>query len=491
MPVQKKFVSKTATEGNIPKKKSFSSVITHKLKPGLPKYSFDKSNPITENKNSNRNSAGLTAPATTGRYIIIYKPEVIGNPGSVKKSLLKSAGIRNFASTSDFSDGAIGAEILGSNTAIHFENLGMALISSEDEAVSLSQSISDANSPILAIEPEYIAYPTEGNDLSEYLRGYRDAINTFWESFHKESGSLFLPNTIEARGPIFKDTDLITWGLQATKADTSKYTGRGIKIAVLDTGFDLNHPDFHGRTIVTKSFSGLPVNDIHGHGTHCIGVACGPRNPISGVRRYGIAYEAEIYVGKVFDNGVPRPSAPTGNVIAGLEWALTQNCHIASLSLGVPINAPIKQYESPLRRALNAGLLVVAAAGNNAVRPDNSGFVEPPANSDSVMAVGAINQTLAIASFSARSSKITGEGGKVNISAPGTGIFSSFPTGSGGHAFLDGTSMATPHVAGIAALWAEAKGERGPALWSRVVQTTNPLSLSSEDVGSGLVQAPQ
>jgi subtilisin family serine protease len=170
---------------------------------------------------------------------------------------------------------------------------------------------------------------------------------------------------------------------------------------------------------------------------------------------------------------------------------MTQECHVASLSLGVAINSPIEQYKSPMRRALNAGLLIVAAAGNNASRPGNLGFVEPPANSDSVIAVGALDQKLAVASFSARSSKITGEGGKVNIAAPGVQVFSSVPTTRGNHDFFDGTSMATPHVAGIAALWAEAKGERGTALWSRLAQTAKGLATGSDDVGSGLVQAPQ
>jgi subtilisin family serine protease len=83
---------------------------------------------------------------------------------------------------------------------------------------------------------------------------------------------------------------------------------------------------------------------------------------------------------------------------------------------------------------------------------------------------------------------VTGVGGIVNIAGPGVAVFSSVP---GGHRFFNGTSMATPHVAGIAALLAQATGESGVALWNRLIQTARPLSLPSTDVGTGLVQAPQ
>ena len=94
-----------------------------------------------------------------------------------------------------------------------------------------------------------------------------------------------------------------TWGLACTRAELSAYSGGGIKVAVLDTGFDLTHPDFSGRTIVQQSFvpDDMSVQDAQGHGTHCIGTACGPRAP-AGQIRYGVAHGADIYVGKVLNN---------------------------------------------------------------------------------------------------------------------------------------------------------------------------------------------
>jgi subtilisin family serine protease len=261
-------------------------------------------------------------------------------------------------------------------------------------------------------------------------------------------------------------------------------------VAVLDTGIDLQHPDFVGRAIVSETFSGFPVQDIHGHGTHCVGTACGPQRPASGVRRYGIVFGAQIFVGKVFNNNA-RPQAATGDVIAGIEWAATNGCRVASLSLGVPINQKIEQYEQPIRRARDAGTLVICAAGNNASRPANPGFVEPPANADAAMSIASVDSQLQIATSSGRSSQFTGVGGKVNIAGPGVAVFSSVPVARGGHAFFNGTSMATPHVAGIAALWAEVTGESGVALWNRLEQSALPLNIGSVDVGVGLVQAPQ
>jgi subtilisin family serine protease len=209
------------------------------------------------------------------------------------------------------------------------------------------------------------------------------------------------------------------------------------------------------------------------------------------VRRYGIAFGAQIFAGKVFNNDQPRPGAPTASVIAGIEWALTNGCRVASLSLGAPVNQKILQYEVPVRRALQGGALVIAAAGNNAERPAEPGFVEPPANADAAMAVAAIDKRLRIAEFSARSSQLTGVGGLVNIAAPGVDVFSSVPVARGKHGLKNGTSMATPHVAGIAALWAQVTGESGNALWNRLLQSVRPLNLPSVDVGAGLVQAPQ
>jgi subtilisin family serine protease len=439
---------------------------------------------------------------TTGRFIIVFKDEAAAKTAIVRSTLNDVAGLREIVSSADYESGAVAAEELSNSEVIHFEKLGIVVVSGQDSIQALAASASDVDSPILSIEPEYVAYPSNTPTAMlplEYVRGYRDAVDQLYEQLTNYGAATGAE--VEAV-PGFDDTPQFTWGLQATRVSSSRQSGQGIKVAVLDTGLDLQHPDFRGRAIVTQSFvKGISVQDIFGHGTHCIGTACGAQRPATGVRRYGIAFGAQIFAGKVFDNTQPRPRAETSNVVAGIEWAMTNGCQVVSMSLGVPIDQKLDQYETPIRRALNAGTLVVAAAGNNANRPglpgfdsnrpSTNGFVEPPANADAALAVAALDKQLRLAAFSARSSGLTGSGGIVNLAAPGMAVFSSIPVSLGQHNFFNGTSMATPHVAGIAALWAQATGETGAALWNRLVQSARPLNLPSIDIGSGFVQAPQ
>jgi subtilisin family serine protease len=285
----------------------------------------------------------------------------------------------------------------------------------------------------------------------------------------------------------YADTAELTWGLQATAVAASARTGRGARVAVLDTGLDLGHPDFAGRAIQARSFlAGVEtVQDGHGHGTHCVGTAAGPLTPAGGRRRYGIAADAEIFVGKVLsDAGTGTDST----ILAGMNWAVESGCTVISLSLGAEVREVSAVYEAVGRRALAAGTLVVAAAGNSADRSaGDPGFVGVPANSPSILAVGAVDQRLGIADFSAGSSPV--DGGQVDLVGPGVAVYSAWPR-PWLAATLSGTSTATPHVAGIAALVAEATGATGSALWSELTTSALGLGLPASDVGAGLVQAP-
>ncbi|MCO1338274.1 peptidase S8 [Kocuria polaris] len=293
------------------------------------------------------------------------------------------------------------------------------------------------------------------------------------------------PETGGAAPASFADTEQLTWGVQAVRAVESGYTGAGIRVAVLDTGFDLDHPDFASRTVTAESFiEGEDARDGHGHGTHCIGSACGPRE-LEGGRGYGVAPGAEIYSGKVLGNS---GSGSDTSILSGIEWALENECAIISMSLGADVREVHPPYVAAGRAALNQGSLIIAAAGNNARRSSgNDGFVGAPANSPFVMAVGALDSSLGIAEFSART--LPGRGGQVDVAGPGVDVYSSWP-GEQRYNTISGTSMATPHVAGVAALLAEATGFRGRELWAEIVQEAERLELASVDVGSGLSVGP-
>lgn len=120
--------------------------------------------------------------------------------------------------------------------------------------------------------------------------------------------------------------------------------------------------------------------------------------------------------------------------------------------------------------------------------------MEQPANSTSIMAVGTIDRHLRAANFSARSSTVAGDGGKVDIAAPGVDVFSSwpaFPSPPRLHHSISGTSMATPHIAGIAAQWCQASGHTGMAFWATILQHARSIAGDTRDIGSGLGKAPQ
>jgi subtilisin family serine protease len=220
-----------------------------------------------------------------------------------------------------------------------------------------------------------------------------------------------------------------------------------------------------------------------------MGTACGPKAP--GIKpRYGIAYEASMFIGKVLSN---QGSGTDGWILAGINWAIANNCPVVSMSLGRKADPgdpfPVA-YEQAAQAGLARGTLIVMAAGNESDRAH--GIISPvghPASCPSIMAVGAIDSMFRIANFSNRS--INPNGGDVDIAGPGVAVRSSWPMPQR-YNTISGTSMATPHVAGIAALFAQSSSSlRGVTLWKKLTANArNILTIPVADDGAGLVQAP-
>jgi subtilisin len=458
-----------------------------------PDVTEDRASPAAEDS-TRESQPDTTGPGTTGRFLVLLREDA--DAGAAMLS--RVSGLR-VASAADFEGGAA-PEDLGGADALVLPQLGICVIVAQpDQIQALGASVEDTG--VLAIEPERVVYAiqdgpalqpgllgfAQGSGTQpvslEYLRGYRDAVNHLYD---KLTGTVAGEVAAEA-APVFAETEL-TWGLQATKVPASRFTGRGIRVAVLDTGLDLAHPDFTGRRITAQSFiEGQQVQDGHGHGTHCVGTACGPRRP-GILPRYGVAYEAEIFAGKVLSN---QGSGGDGGILAGIQWAITNGCAIVSMSLGAPVQAgqPFSQvFEQAARRALARGTLIIAAAGNESRRPQQIAPVGHPANCPSIMAVGAIDRRMQVAFFSCGG--LNPQGGQVDLAGPGVDIRSSWPRPTL-YNTINGTSMATPHVAGIAALWAESDQTfRARALMSMLIQSARRLPLMARDVGAGLVQAP-
>jgi subtilisin len=410
---------------------------------------------------------------TTGRFIITFREDAVVAGMSL---LNKEGGIGNLPNAKDFTESAIPAEAISAAGGAVFPTLGVAVVTMDNVGLNRITAAQNGNSSILAVEPERVRYALDSPSISTtYLTGYRDAINTLYE---KLIGGDVEPEAIAAAG--FVDDAQSTWGLKAARVVNSTYSGRGIKVAVLDTGMDLAHPDFIGRAIVHKSFvPGESVQDVNGHGTHCIGTACGSTD-VNG-RRYGVARDATIFVGKVLGND------GFGNdtwIIAAIEWAINNDCEVISMSLGAAVATPSPAYEAIGKRALDNDSLIVAAAGNE--HPFST--VGQPANSPSILAVAAVDSALRTAPFSCRSGSALGA--NVDIAGPGVKVYSSVPMPERYDGSFSGTSMATPHVAGIAALWAESNRARGWELWQLVTSHARRLPQSSTEVGDGLVQAP-
>jgi subtilisin len=451
-------------------------------------------------------ASDLYPGGVTGRYLVLFD-EGVGKAGV--KALGDATGL-TIATV-----GKEGREI--EEDAVFFDQLGVAVVDAPPEQIREASAAGGAGGGgILAIEPERIvtvldvapapvptfpdlgnggppAFPAPPSPISappashspDYLQGYRDAV------LHLTSppGTATLDTGVAELVPAAVSEAQATWGLQRVRAVNSCRSGRGIRVAVLDTGFDMNHPEFAGRNVTGQSFvPGQAVQDGHGHGTHCIGTATGAKCPRK-LPRYGIAYEARIFAGKVLSNA---GSGSDSQILAGINWAVTNKCAVISMSLGAaaqPGQAFSQVFEAVARRASEAGSLIVAAAGNDSQRPGIVRPVSHPANCPSIMAVAAIDVRDAIAPFSNRG--INPNGGQVDVAGPGVDVYSSWPMPLG-HRRLNGTSMATPHAAGVAALLAEANPRaRGAALGRLLTSTAQRLAtLPSADVGAGVVQAP-
>ena len=334
-----------------------------------------------------------------------------------------------------------------------------------------------------------VAFGSQGKAVNaDYLAGIRDLSDMLEQ---RVSGRVNSRKT--AAQAQFQDTPSLTWGLQAMglRGAKSEPTGNGVRVAVLDTGLDLNHPDFSGLVPASRQRSfvqgAVGVQDGEGHGTHCCGTVAGPRLSTGGMR-YGVAPEAELIVGKVLDD---EGSGWDSDILAGIQWAVEEcAARIVSLSLGSAREENedfSRAYETVATRLSENGhqVIMIAAAGNESERAD--GYIAPvgnPAACPAFMAVAAVDSSLEVADFSCGQTDMVGQ---VDVSAPGVDIYSAIP---GGFGKSSGTSMAAPHVAGLAALHLQASPHLSASeLWHRIQQQCSPLGHQL-DYGRGLVQIP-
>lgn len=260
-----------------------------------------------------------------------------------------------------------------------------------------------------------------------------------------------------------------SWGvgrIGGAVAHNAGHLGTGVKIAIIDTGIDYTHPElnsiFQTGTSFVQDLNGVIINpdglDDNGHGTHVAGIVAAAINQEGTL---GVAPAAGLYAAKVLDGG---GFGLESWVLAGINWAIQQDVDIINLSLALTAGSPA--LEAASKAAWDAGILLVAAAGND------GGAVAFPAAYDTVIAVGATDTCDAKANFS-------NFGPEVELTAPGTAILSSYKNGV--YLSISGTSQAAPHVAGVAAL----------LIASQTVTDLNGSGATNDEIRQILVESAQ
>jgi subtilisin family serine protease len=341
---------------------------------------------------------------------------------------------------------------------------------------------------------------------------------------------LLAPVALAGEAQVADATETRNWGIAAIGADASPFTGAGVRVAVLDTGIDSRHDAFRGMDLVCRDFTtgeagGKPLNpppvgwDADGHGTHCAGTIFGRD---VGTARIGVARGvSQALIGKALDD---EGRGTTEMLFQALQWAINEGVDVVSMSIGfdfpgliedrVAMRWNLRQAASDAlvaygnnlllfgklmemvrtRSRFNEGTVIIAASGNESDRAREIRIATSvPAAADGVVSVGALGQKgdkLETAYFSNTAPLLC---------APGVRILSA-KTG-GGLEPKSGTSMACPHVAGVAALWWEALRQRSPDGRSSAEEVLAMMraksrsrgvfaAFSKDDHGAGLVVAP-
>lgn len=279
--------------------------------------------------------------------------------------------------------------------------------------------------------------------------------------------SLPLPETAEEKKG---DDAEIPWGIERVNAPLAwaQNQGEGIKVAVVDTGVDYTHPDLSlnykgGYNAIDPEASPL---DDNGHGTHVSGTIGAIRD---GKGVAGVAPKASLYGVKVLS---ASGSGSYSDIIDGIQWCVKNEIQVINMSLGGRYS--IASFHEAIQKAKEAGITIVCAAGND------GGAVNYPAKYEETIAVSASNSSDNVAYFSSR-------GAEIDFIAPGVSVYSTYKDGK--YATLSGTSMASPHVAGLAVLSAAIGNSSPDAVKASLTGAATDIGLEPDIQGEGLIDA--
>ncbi|MEV2231824.1 S8 family serine peptidase [Streptomyces phaeochromogenes] len=295
------------------------------------------------------------------------------------------------------------------------------------------------------------------------------------------------------------DLDKSVPQIGADKAWASGYDGKGVRIAVLDTGVDATHPDLKDQVVAARNFTASPdATDKYGHGTHVASIAAGTgaASPAGSAGAYkGVAPGAELLNGKVLDD---EGAGDDSGILAGIEWAAEQGADIVNLSLGGGDTPGLDPLETAVDKlSADKGILFAVSAGNDGESGEQT--IGSPGSAEAALTVGAVDGDDKLAEFSSRGPRVGDGGIKPDVTAPGVDITAAAAPGSvieqevgqnpEGYLTISGTSMAAPHVAGAAAIlkqrhpdwtYAELKG-------ALTASTTGGTNYQPYQQGSGRI----
>lgn len=335
-----------------------------------------------------------------------------------------------------------------------------------------------------AVSPVALAQSAGGDTLTAFLYGLRSAADAALE---------YQAGLVASSAKVVAAAAKHGWPLELVGIGSGYKTasGQGVKVAVLDTGIDRKHPDLASRlqdpADVMSFVPGESADDGDGHGTHCAGVIAGAQKPAKG-KRFGVAPQASLLIGKVLDDD---GFGTVEQILQGIEWAAGRGARIISMSLEIERQVdqqPSAAFEAIASRLLaeTPGILLVAATGNASQRPHYIAPVFDPAACKSILAVAAIDAQRKVYEGSCGQRDALAE---VDCCAPGVAVRSAWPGKR--YQSVSGTSMATAHVSGLAALWLD----RNPTwsavdLWRALEGSCAAPNAPASDFGRGLAQAP-
>jgi thermitase len=324
-----------------------------------------------------------------------------------------------------------------------------------------------ARVPARASVEEFLSALRRNPDVEYAEPDYRTSIQAtpndeyFWRQYA-------LANNGDNNGPPGSPQPKAQADIKATTAWESTKGSADVIIGILDTGVDLNHPDIKNKLVSAgHDFfnNDDSADDDNWHGTHVAGIAAAETDNSQGIA--GVAWNCRVLPVKIVG---ADGTGSYSTMIDGLVWAADQGVEVINLSVGG--DEPSDSLRAALKYAFDKGVVIAAAAGNDATH-----VVYPAAYDDYVLAVAATDAADAVADFSTA-------GPEVDVAAPGVDVLSLIPTWYFGpdvppYAFASGTSMATPHVAGFAALIKSLKP------WLTVQEVMNVIRYTADDVNSG------